>query len=136
MKTVIKGFEEYIDNWTKADGIWDDKRMYKFENDWGASIIYHQGSYGYEQGLVELAVISWNKDGTEWCLSYDTEITNDIIGYLSQHEAAEILRKIKELTYNHNKEYSTQFDTKEEAELWLNPLTEAVQLPVEGGNDV
>ncbi len=24
------------------------------------------------------------------------------------------------------------FDTKEEAELWLNPLTEAVQLPVEG----
>ncbi|MGO3522623.1 MAG: hypothetical protein ACTING_08640, partial [Leuconostoc mesenteroides] len=25
-----------------------------------------------------------------------------------------------------------RFDTKEEAELWLNPLTEAVQLPVEG----
>ncbi|MCT3076941.1 hypothetical protein [Leuconostoc citreum] len=30
------------------------------------------------------------------------------------------------------KEISTQFDTKEEAELWKNPLTEAVQLPVEG----
>lgn len=37
-----------------------------------------------------------------------------------------------ELTYNHNKEYATQFDTKEEAEKWTNPLTEAVQLPVEG----
>lgn len=36
-----------------------------------------------------------------------------------------------ELTYNYNKEYATQFDTKEEAELWTNPLTEAVQLPVE-----
>lgn len=98
MKTVIKGFEEYIDNWTTTDGIWDDQRMYKFENDWGASIIYHQGSYGYEQGLVELAVVRWNKDGTDWCLSYDTEITDDVIGYLSQHEAAGILQRIKQLT--------------------------------------
>ena len=36
------------------------------------------------------------------------------------------------LTYNNNKEYATKFDTKEEAELWTNPLTEAVYLPVEG----
>ena len=36
------------------------------------------------------------------------------------------------LTYNNNKEHATKFDTKEEAELWTNPLTEAVHLPVEG----
>ena len=30
------------------------------------------------------------------------------------------------------KDDAQQFDTKEEAEKWLNPLTEAVQLPVEG----
>lgn len=36
------------------------------------------------------------------------------------------------LTYNNNKEHATKFDTKEEAEKWTNPLTEAVQLPVEG----
>lgn len=30
------------------------------------------------------------------------------------------------------KELSTQFDTKEEAEEWKNPLTEAVLLPIEG----
>lgn len=29
-------------------------------------------------------------------------------------------------------DYARAFDTKEEAELWKNPLTEAVQLPVEG----
>ena len=29
-------------------------------------------------------------------------------------------------------DYARAFDTKEEAELWTNPLTEAVQLPVEG----
>ena len=36
------------------------------------------------------------------------------------------------LTYNNNKEHATKFDTKEEAEKWTNPLTEAVHLPVEG----
>ena len=36
------------------------------------------------------------------------------------------------LMYNAIKETATHFDTKEEAELWTNPLTEAVQLPVEG----
>lgn len=101
MITVIEGFEEYIDNWTTTDGIWDDQRMYKFENDWGASIIYHQGSCGYGQGLVELAVVRWNKDGTDWCLSYDTEITDDVIGYLTQEQAKEILEKIKNLEDNH-----------------------------------
>ena len=30
------------------------------------------------------------------------------------------------------KDEAQQFDTKEEAELWTSPLTEAVQLPVEG----
>lgn len=33
--------------------------------------------------------------------------------------------------YTIYKSYARTFDTKEEAEKWLNPLTEAVQLPVE-----
>lgn len=34
------------------------------------------------------------------------------------------------------KDEAQQFDTKEEAEKWTNPLTEAVQLPVEENNDI
>lgn len=34
-----------------------------------------------------------------------------------------------------NIRFADKFDTKEEAEPWTNPLTEAVQLPVEGDND-
>ncbi|MCT4390581.1 hypothetical protein [Leuconostoc falkenbergense] len=34
--------------------------------------------------------------------------------------------------YTVYKSYAMTFDTKEEAEQWTNPLTEAVQLPVEG----
>ena len=37
----------------------------------------------------------------------------------------------KHLSYNFPKHSATQFDTEEEAEKWTNPLTEAVQLPVE-----
>lgn len=37
----------------------------------------------------------------------------------------------KDLSFNHTKDKASCFDTKEEAELWTNPLTEAVQLPVE-----
>ena len=35
------------------------------------------------------------------------------------------------LNYGSLKYYAKYFDTKEEAELWTTPLTEAVQLPVE-----
>lgn len=38
----------------------------------------------------------------------------------------------RELSYDQIGRYAYQFDTKEEAEKWTNPLTEAVQLPVEG----
>ncbi|WP_273708217.1 hypothetical protein [Leuconostoc mesenteroides] len=47
-----------------------------------------------------------------------------------------IVRLKQNWCYSNDKQkpYKTavKFDTKEEAELWLNPLTEAVQLPVEG----
>ncbi|WP_273721559.1 hypothetical protein [Leuconostoc mesenteroides] len=37
----------------------------------------------------------------------------------------------KDLSFNYKKNKAAYFDTKEEAELWTNPLTEAVQLEVE-----
>lgn len=38
----------------------------------------------------------------------------------------------KDLSFNHTKDMAARFETKEEAEKWTNPLTEAVHLPVEG----
>lgn len=37
---------------------------------------------------------------------------------------------LKDLSFNHKKDDATRFDTKEGAELWTNPETEAVELPV------
>ena len=63
-----------------------------FQNGYGASIVQHSYSYGGTAGLWELAVIG--KDGY---VCYDTEITNDVLGYLTEKEVNETLDKIAQL---------------------------------------
>ena len=69
--------------------------IFKFPNEYGASIIKHRGSYGYEEDLFELAVLLF--DNGEWELTYKTPITADVLGYLSNEEVLETLQKIKNL---------------------------------------
>jgi hypothetical protein len=66
-----------------------------FGNGYGVSVVRGPGSYGYEAGLWELAVLVG--DEREYTLCYDTPITNDVIGYLSQEEAIELCDKIAAL---------------------------------------
>ena len=63
----------------------------KFENNYGASVVKHDHSYGGKDGLYELAIF---KDD-EIC--YDTPITNDVLGYLSDKDVTEVLIKIQQL---------------------------------------
>jgi len=63
-----------------------------FENGYGASVVKHEYSYGGKDGLYELAVLK--KDGG---LTYDTPITNDVLGYLSTKDVTEVLIKIQQL---------------------------------------
>lgn len=77
---------EYLIETNKhMDGI---QKVYKFPNGYGASVIKHQGSYGYAQGLWELAVLF------EGELCYDTEITSDVIGHLNDPEVDNLLGQI------------------------------------------
>lgn len=66
-----------------------------FENGYGASVIKGFGSYGYEQGLYELAVIKGNHD--VYSLEYGTPITDDVLGYLTEDEVSSLLAQIEEL---------------------------------------
>lgn len=66
--------------------------IFKFENGYGASVIKHYGSYGYEEDLFELAVLNSAGD-----LCYDTPITSDVIGHLTNDEVLKLLEKIKNL---------------------------------------
>lgn len=71
----------------------------KFDNNYGASIVQHDFSYGHDQGLWELAVIKYDEtDPDEWNICYTTPITADVLGYLTEEEVDETLPKIEALT--------------------------------------
>ena len=65
---------------------------FKFGNGYGASVVRHEFSYGGNVGLWELAVT--DEDGD---LTYDTPVTDDVLGRLSVGEVNEALREISEL---------------------------------------
>jgi hypothetical protein len=73
---------------TYGDGI---HSIVTFDNGYGASIIKTDRSYGGKDGLYELAVLF---DGL---ISYDTPITNDVIGFLTEDGVIELLQKIEAL---------------------------------------
>jgi len=70
-----------------------------FPNGYGASVIRHYGSYGYEQGLFELAVLKKITDNL-YNLCYTTPITDDVLGCLTNDKVINILEKIKNLEEN------------------------------------
>lgn len=65
--------------------------IFQFPNGYGASVIRHEYSYGFEDGLWELAVLFGNS------LCYDTYITDDVLGRLTEERVEELLIQIKEL---------------------------------------
>ena len=62
-----------------------------FDNGYGASVIKSPYSYGGNQELYELAVIKDN------AICYDTPITDDVIGYLTEDDVTKYLSQIQEL---------------------------------------
>ena len=71
------------------------QKLYKFSNGYGASVVNHDFSYTDSKDEWELAVIKWDKE--DFVLVYDTGITEDVMGHLSDTEVEETLLKIKKL---------------------------------------
>ena len=67
------------------------QKIYAFPNGYGASVIKHEGSYGFDKDQWELAVL---KDDE---LCYSTDITSDVMGYLNDPQVDNILRQIANL---------------------------------------
>jgi hypothetical protein len=63
-----------------------------FENGFGVSVVSHTFSYGGKDGLFEVAVL--DKDGD---LTYNTPVTNDVVGYLNPDEVTEIMEEVQKL---------------------------------------
>lgn len=69
-----------------------------FGNGYGASVIQGYGSYGVDDKLYELAVIKADgEDSKGWNICYDSGITDDVIGHMTEEEVTDILQQIEAL---------------------------------------
>jgi hypothetical protein len=66
-----------------------------FPNGYGVSVVRHPGSYGFSQGLYELAVLKGVEDNWELC--YDTPVTGDVLGHLSEQNVEDVVLKVQSL---------------------------------------
>ena len=60
-----------------------------FCNGYGVSVIAGEMAYSNDERPYELAVL---KDGD---LCYDTEITDDVLGYLTEQDVTEVMKKVQ-----------------------------------------
>jgi hypothetical protein len=63
-----------------------------FPNGYGVSVVQGWFSYGGDQGLYELAVL--DADGA---LTYETPVTDDVVGWLSEDAVTELMLKVQQL---------------------------------------
>lgn len=70
---------------------------FRFDNRYGASVIKHKYSYGSDDDLWELAVLFYSVVCPKGEITYDTPITEDVEGYLTDEEVRNLLAQIKEL---------------------------------------
>ena len=75
---------------------------YFFPNGYGVSVVrfttpFGSGSYGSEEGLYEAAVLKGVEEN--WQICYDTPITEDVLGHLTEEEVEVLLYEIENLAY-------------------------------------
>lgn len=67
--------------------------IYRFNNGYGASIVQHSFSYGTEMAIVRF----YGSDMDDFHISYDSGITDDVLGYLSPADIDHYLDLIERL---------------------------------------
>lgn len=93
-----KGFEPYLIRKIENDGKTGVQYIFRFENNYGASVVKNRMSDGHQYDFWELAVIGFYDESNEkWDLIYTTSVTPDVEGYLIDWEVRNLLKKIKEL---------------------------------------
>ncbi|EAE6190763.1 TPA: hypothetical protein LEQ12_002535 [Listeria monocytogenes] len=87
---IIEDFKDYIITHKGPTPIFNVQQVYRFPNNYGASVVSGPYTYG-----IELAVILF--DNEDWHIIYDTPITNDILGYLNEVSLKRALKDIYDL---------------------------------------
>ncbi len=67
------------------------QKFVEFDNGYTASVVSNDISYGGDRGLFEIAIL-YNSN-----IVYDTDLTNDVIGYLDFDGVIQTLDNIRKL---------------------------------------
>jgi hypothetical protein len=74
------------------------QKLYRFPNDYGASVVQHSFSHGNSEGLWELAVVHFaNENLSSYELDYTTSVTDDVIGNCDEAQIHYLLEHIEQL---------------------------------------
>lgn len=76
----------------KEDGI---QAKHFFPNGYGVSVVRFPGSYGFQDDLYEVAILKGTED--DWELTYDTPITEDVLGHRDEQDINNILEEVQAL---------------------------------------
>lgn len=91
-------FHEYLVDEGSTFPIYGYQYIYSFPNGYGASVIKTDFSYGGTKDLWEIAIIKFKTtEPLEYDICYDTPITDDVIGHLTDDEAGAIMEEIYNL---------------------------------------
>lgn len=66
-----------------------------FPNGYGVSVVRFPGSYGFEDDLYEVAILKGTQD--DWSITYDTPITDDVLGHRDEQDINNILEEVQAL---------------------------------------
>jgi hypothetical protein len=93
MNTELQINSELQKHLVKTNAINDGVQyVFKFDNNYGASVVRHKFSYGGMQGQWEIAVLDQSDE-----LTYKTPITQDVLGWQDQDEVMDVLFAISKL---------------------------------------
>ena len=67
-----------------------------FDNGYGVSVLF--GTTFYSNGIDTYEVAIKNKSG----ITFETDITSDVIGYVSAEEVTDIMKQVQELKDDNN----------------------------------
>jgi hypothetical protein len=86
----------------KPHGVYPDTGIHAthfFDNGYGVSVVRFTtefgGSYGADVGLYEVAIIKGTEDN--WNITYDSPITDDVLGWQSEEEVEVLLYEVENL---------------------------------------
>ena len=90
-----EGFETYLVR--RFEWSYGVEYQIRFENDYGAIVRKSCASYGHEGDLWELQGRKLDKRTWMWGLIHHTEFPYYILGYRTDEEIRDLLKRIKEL---------------------------------------